>query len=38
MNEPKTPLDSYMRHIARANTYIYKEVIDNIHNDNNDER
>lgn len=35
MNKPQQPLDSYMRHIAHAN--IYKEVLDNL-NDNNNEQ
>lgn len=37
MKQPNSPLDSYTRHIARANNYIFKTVLDNIKNQNNNE-
>ena len=37
MNKPQQPLESYMRHIAHANHIIFKEVLDNL-NDNNNEQ
>ena len=38
MKQPKTPLDIYHRHIARANNIILIEVLDNIQNQNNNEQ
>lgn len=38
MNNPDSPLSDYMRHIAHANHIIFKEVLDNIQNQNNNEQ
>jgi hypothetical protein len=38
MNKFNSPLDGYKRHIARANHIIFKEVIDNIQNQNRNEQ
>jgi hypothetical protein len=38
MNNPDSPLDGYMRHIAHANHIIFKEVLDNIQNQNYNEQ
>lgn len=38
MKKKDSPLDGYMRHIAHANHIIFKEVLDNIQNQNNNER
>lgn len=32
MNNPDSPLDGYMRSIAQINRVVFKEVLDNIHN------
>ena len=36
--KPQKPLDEYMRHIAHANHIIFKEVLDNIQNRQNNEQ
>ena len=33
-----SPRDGYMRHIAHANNIIFKEVLDNIQNRQNNEK
>lgn len=38
MNKFNSPLDGYKRHISRANHIIFKEVIDNIQNQNRNEQ
>lgn len=38
MTNPNSPLNSYMRHIARANHIILKEVINEIQNQNNNDK
>lgn len=38
MNKSDSPRDGYMRHIAHANHIIFKEVLDNIQNQNNNEQ
>ena len=38
MKQPESSLDVYMHHIARANNNIFKSVLNNIQNQNNNER
>lgn len=38
MKKPETPLDCYMRHIAHANHIILNKVIDEIQNQNSNEK
>lgn len=38
MTAKESPIEGYKRHIAHANLIIYKEVITNITNQNNNER
>ena len=38
MDNPQKPLDGYMRQIAHANHIIFKEVLDNIQNQNYNEQ
>ncbi len=38
MNNPDSPLEVYMRHIAHANNFILNEVLENIQIQNNNEK
>lgn len=38
MVKANSPLDGYMRHIAHANHIILKEVLNNLNQNNNEQR